>query len=153
MKPISILSALVLTAFIAVSTATGAHAFLGMFGKYQQVTPENGTVAIALTEVNDGKAHYYSMNAGDRDIRFFVIKSQDDVLRAAFDACDVCYREGKGYDQDGESMICNNCGQRFHSSRINEVKGGCNPAPLTRTIKGDKLIITQADIMTGAGYF
>jgi len=79
-----------------------------------------------------------------------VIKSEDNVLHAAFDAC---YREGKGYDQDGDSMICNNCGQPFHSSRINVVQGGCNPAPLMRTLKGENLIITQADLLAGAGYF
>ena len=30
-------------------------------------------------------------------------------------------------------MVCNNCGQKFSSDLINEIKGGCNPAPLERT--------------------
>ena len=72
---------------------------------------------------------------------------------AAFDACDVCFREKKGYDQDGEFMVCNNCGMRFHSSRINEVQGGCNPSPLTRVFDDKTITIKAKDIMAGRGYF
>ena len=50
-------------------------------------------------------------------------------------------------------MICRNCGRRFDSIRINEVKGGCNPAPLKRRIEGNRLIIEKADILEGLRYF
>jgi uncharacterized membrane protein len=50
-------------------------------------------------------------------------------------------------------MICNNCGQRFHSSRINVVKGGCNPAPLERNVIGNNLVITVADVLPGSRFF
>jgi uncharacterized membrane protein len=82
-----------------------------------------------------------------------VVKSADGVLRAAFDACDVCWPAGKGYAQDGDFMICRNCGLRFHSTKVNEVKGGCNPAPLERRIENGKLIIRVSDILEGKSYF
>jgi uncharacterized membrane protein len=50
-------------------------------------------------------------------------------------------------------MICNNCGRRFHSSRINVVEGGCNPAPLRRQVVDDKLVILASDVVPGARYF
>jgi uncharacterized membrane protein len=50
-------------------------------------------------------------------------------------------------------MVCNNCDQRFRTDRINEVKGGCNPAPLERTVAGDRVVIAEADIAKGAWYF
>ena len=75
------------------------------------------------------------------------------LIRAAFDACDVCWPSGKGYYQDGDVMVCRNCGRRFASVKINEVKGGCNPAPLKRTITGDKLVIQTSDILAGKQYF
>ena len=75
------------------------------------------------------------------------------MIRAAYDACDVCWREGKGYYQDGDVMVCRNCGQRFASVKVNEIKGGCNPAPLERTVVGNKLVIKTADILQGARYF
>ena len=102
----------------------------------------------------NGKARFYSYPAGNGvDVKYFVLKSSDGVIRAAFDACDVCFREGKGYTQKGDFMVCNNCGRRFASVRVNEVQGGCNPAPLTRKIKGDKLVLQVNDILQGKQYF
>jgi uncharacterized membrane protein len=102
----------------------------------------------------NGDARYYSHPVGNGvTIKYLVLKSSDGVIRAAFDACDVCWREGKGYAQKGDYMICRNCGRRFASVRINDVQGGCNPAPLTRTIKGDKVVLQVKDILEGGKYF
>ena len=38
-------------------------------------------------------------------------------------------------------MVCNNCGQQFDSSKINELKGGCNPSPIERTVEGQELVL------------
>lgn len=110
-------------------------------------------LSIPIDEVNDGKAHYYSIDLDGKEIRFFVVRSKDGIIRAAFDACDVCYRAKKGYAQQGDFMVCNNCGMRFHSTRINVVKGGCNPSPLERRTEGDKLIISLDAVKSGAMYF
>ena len=101
----------------------------------------------------DGKARHFDFKDGEHTIRYFVIKSADGVLRAAFDACDVCWPAGKGYYQDGDVMVCRNCGRKFVSSKVNEVKGGCNPAPLNRRVEGDMLVIEADDIRAGRGYF
>ena len=71
---------------------------------------------------------------------------------AAIDACDVCYKAGKGYYQEGDNMVCRNCGRRFASNRINDVKGGCNPAPLNREVQGANLVITMKDINANKWY-
>lgn len=107
-----------------------------------------------VAQFADGKARHYSFSApGGITIKYFIIKSSDGVIRAAFDACDVCWASGKGYQQDGDAMICRNCGKRFVSKLVNESKGGCNPAPLKRTVKGDKLVIQTKDILEGRHYF
>lgn len=144
----AVLAALVL----AVSFAGNAHALFG-FGKYSSLEAEGGVVTIPIEDVNDGKAHYYVFEKDGFEVKFFLLKSGDGVIRAAFDACDVCFREKKGYSQDGEFMVCNNCGMRFHSSRINEVKGGCNPSPLKRSYDDKAVTIEVRDIMAGRGYF
>jgi uncharacterized membrane protein len=110
-------------------------------------------VSMPAATFDDGKAHYFEHKHGNITIRYFVVKSADGVLRAAFDACDVCWPEGKGYAQDGDFMVCRNCGQRFHSTRVNEVKGGCNPAPLERRVENKMLIILVRDILEGKTYF
>ena len=60
--------------------------------------------------------------------------------------CDVCYPNKKGYAQQGDLMVCNNCGQQFDSNQINELKGGCNPSPIERTVKGKTLVLKTSDI-------
>jgi len=102
---------------------------------------------IPIADINNGKAHYFKVKADDGIIvSFFVLKSSDGVIRTAIDACDVCYRSGKGYVREGDFMVCANCGRKFSSTRINEVMGGCNPAPLKRTISGKSLVIEMKDI-------
>jgi len=140
---------------IVVGIVVSAFAFGGKnsFEPSQAVKATGGVVKIPLSQVNDGAAHFFYYTARGRDIRFFVLKSSDGVIRAAFDACDVCYREKKGYSQEGDFMICNNCRNRFPSTKINVLKGGCNPAPLEKTVSGSALSIKVQDILKGETYF
>ncbi len=101
----------------------------------------------------DGKAQHFQYADQGIVIKYFILKSSDGIIRAAFDACDVCWKAGQGYYQDGDEMVCRNCGQRFASIRINEVKGGCNPAPLARKVSGDNVVIRAEDILEGKKYF
>ena len=101
----------------------------------------------------DGKARHFEHKHENLTIRYFILKSSDGVIRAAFDACDVCWPANKGYFQQGDNMICRNCGRRFASVLVNEVKGGCNPAPLTRRVEGNNLVLQVKDILEGKQYF
>ncbi|RMG51759.1 MAG: DUF2318 domain-containing protein [Gammaproteobacteria bacterium] len=122
-------------------------------GGVRSVQADNGAVRLKAADFEDGKARFFEYNGRSGPIRFFVVKSTDGVIRAAFDACDVCYREKKGYTQVGDSMICNNCGQSFPTDRVNVVKGGCNPSPLPRQLANGQVIITVAALEQGATYF
>jgi uncharacterized membrane protein len=111
-------------------------------------------VSFAAADFADGKARFYQYPApGGITVRYFILQSSDGLIRAAFDACDVCWPANKGYRQEGDEMICNNCGRHFPSVRINEVKGGCNPAPLKRRVAGGRVFIRVADILEGSRYF
>jgi uncharacterized membrane protein len=112
-----------------------------------------GRVSYPLSLFDDGQAKHFDFQDGDQTIRYFVIKSADGVIRAAFDACDVCWPAGKGYYQEGDFMVCRNCGRKFASNLVNEVQGGCNPAPLKRTVENGMLVLHPDDIRSGAGYF
>jgi uncharacterized membrane protein len=114
---------------------------------------QDGAVRMPLSTFDDGAARFYAYRSEATTIEFFVLKSSDGVVRAAFNACDVCYAAGLGYHQEGDEMVCDNCGQRFPSGLINEVRGGCNPAPLERTVEGDELLIMADDILSGEWYF
>ena len=111
------------------------------------------TVSFPVSLFEDGKARHFEHVDGKFKIRYFILKSSDGVIRAAFDACDVCWPAGKGYYQEGDNMVCRNCGRRFASVLVNEVQGGCNPAPLNRSVENGKLIIQIKDIQEGRQYF
>lgn len=146
---------LLLVSLLLLVAATVAFAFnLPGMGKYDKVKPVNGSVVIPVSKVSDGKAHYYKFTDGGKEINFFVVKGSDGVLHTAFDACDVCFREKKGYEQQGDKMVCKNCGMKFASVRIGAASsGGCNPSHLPAKIDAANVSITVDDLKSGARFF
>ena len=134
------------------NTGPASPATLG-HDPYPLIAAQDGAVRVPLTTFDDYKAHFYTYMTNGRPVEFFVVKSQDGVVRAAFNACDVCFQAKLGYRQEGDVMICNNCGRRFPTDQINEVQGGCNPSPLTRTVSGDTIIILDTDLAQGLSFF
>lgn len=124
------------------------------FGKSEKVKGVNGTVSIRLAKVSDGKAHFSSYSVSGKEIGFFVVKAADGSIRTAFDACDVCYREKKGYEQRGDSMLCKNCNKKFAIARIGQgSSGGCNPSSLNSRLVNGNVVISVNDIKGGTRLF
>jgi uncharacterized membrane protein len=150
-KNFSVTAILLLLTAVILNGCSGSNSAAGNSGGL--LTPVNGVLQIPVASISDSKAHHFQVKSEDGTmVTFFVLKSADGVLRAAIDSCDVCYRSGLGYYQDGDNMICKNCGQKFASNKINVIKGGCNPAPLNRTVDGDKLVIQMKDINMNSWY-
>ena len=111
-------------------------------------------IAYPVKNFQNGKTQFYQYKTSDGiTIKYFILKSSDGVIRAAFDACDVCWPQGKGYFQKDDYMVCRNCGRRFASVKVNVNTGGCNPGALKREVVGDKLVIQVKDILEGKRYF
>lgn len=128
--------------------------FAFSLGKYEKVKASAGTVSIPLSKLADGKTHFYRIDDNGKEIAFFVVKAPDGSYRTAFNACDVCYHEKKGYEQVGNAVVCKNCNKRFAINRIgpHEV-GGCNPSYLPSQISGNAITISMADLKAGARFF
>jgi len=128
-------------------------------GKYEKVKASNGLVTISAAKLSDGKAHFYKLADGGKEIAFFAVKAADGSYKIAFDACDACYKSKKGYEQQGDKqagdkMNCKNCNQKFAISRLGpNASGGCNPGYLPHQLSGSSILIKVADIKGGAGYF
>ena len=143
-----------LVAAVCLAVAPRAHAFLGLSGGgAANVLSVGGEVTIPVAAVDDGKAHYFTYRAGGKYLDFFVLRGDDGRIRAAFDACDVCSPEGRGFSRQGDYMVCNFCGQRFRSDRINARDGGCNPVPLRLDVADGDVHIAVADLAAGKPYF
>ena len=117
----------------------------------KEVTAQNGSVQISLSEVTDGTLHYYKYNASNVWIRFFVVKAQSGNIKTAFDCCEAC--GPAGYDQSGNELVCKKCGLKFNIENIGIVVGGCNPIPLNATFSASDVIISVSDIESGRQYF
>lgn len=112
-----------------------------------------GAVRLPLADVAGEAAHFYAFLVGEEVVEIFVLWTSDNVIRTAFNACDVCYKARLGYRQDGAFMVCQNCGTRFESTKIGLVSGGCNPAPFPARVEGEELVFSAADLAAGLKYF
>ena len=143
----------VIVALLVGVTSVFAFSLPGM-GKYQKAKAVNGVVIIPVAKVSDGAGHFYRFTDNGKEIGFFIIKGSDGAFHTAFDSCDVCFKEKKGYFQQGDFMVCKNCNQRFASNRIGpHAVGGCNPSYLASATFGSNVVINAADLQAGAKYF
>ncbi|MFH0791596.1 MAG: Fe-S-containing protein [bacterium] len=118
---------------------------------------------IKLDTPTDNQAQFYNVKmpaspVGGPDgkiIYFFVVKDKNGVYRAAANACAVCFKTYKGFRQEGNEIVCNNCGNRYPIEKIATEKGGCNPGPINPNleVRNGKIIIKQVDIEQVANLF
>jgi Membrane iron-sulfur containing protein FtrD-like len=115
-------------------------------------SPTAAAVSIPLAKVAQ-KASFYAIDSGGTQVKFFVMKASDGKIRNAFDACQVCFSQKKGYHQEGDQIVCNNCGRRFDSALIGIERGGCNPVPFETTTSSGNLVIAATALQTGVTLF
>jgi uncharacterized membrane protein len=109
----------------------------GSFGSKDAITSNSGNLVILKSEVS-GTAKFYSYNVGNTKMEVLAVKAPDGTIRTAFNTCQVCYSSGRGYyKQEGDELVCQNCGNRFKTSQVEIIKGGCNPVPILKDNKTD----------------
>jgi hypothetical protein len=116
----------------------------------------NGEIKLTASIFSDNQARFYNVKMPDNKvIYFFVVKDKNGIYHAAANACQVCFSVRKGFHQEGNEIVCDNCGNRYPLEKIATEKGGCNPAPINPnlTVKDGKLTIKQAELQEVAGFF
>jgi hypothetical protein len=121
--------------------------------QYTPVIAENGEVKVQLSALQGSTASYFVYNADGKDLKFIALRASDGTVRVSLDACQACYHAKLGYRQNGEAMICNNCGMRFKSTDVGRITGGCSPIPLKNSQDGKTLTVKVKDLEEGAKYF
>lgn len=83
-------------------------------------------------------AKFYKYASGNVKMEVMAVKASDGSIRTALNTCQVCYDSGRGYyKQQGNYLVCQNCGNRFSVDQIEKIKGGCNPVPVLEEDKTD----------------
>jgi high-affinity iron transporter len=99
---------------------------------------QNNQVRISLSELTDQSLHFYTADVNGTVVRFLVIHQINGNYATALDACQICGRNG--YRQEGQNIICRNCGASIYVPSIGE-HGGCNPIPVKSTVAGGEVIV------------
>jgi uncharacterized membrane protein len=103
----------------------------------QAETIKNGDLRILKKEVTS-KAKFYPVTVDGVKMEVVAVKASDGSIRTAFNTCQVCFDSGRGYYiQEGAELVCQNCGNRFQIDRVEKIKNGCNPVPITADLKTD----------------
>lgn len=106
---------------------------------------EGGSLNISTKDLSE-KAKFYSVEVDGTEMEIIAVKDSDGTIRTAFNTCQVCYDSGKGYyKQEGDELVCQNCGNKFTMDQVGTVAGGCNPWPIleeNETITNDEVQIS-----------
>jgi uncharacterized membrane protein len=90
----------------------------------------NADVVIEKNTLSE-KARFIPVEVDGTKLEIIAVVAPDGTIRTAFNTCQVCYDSGRGfYKQDGDVLVCQNCGNRFKMSQVEVESGGCNPVPL-----------------------
>jgi len=111
------------------------------------VAAQNGEVQIPVAQLADSTLHFYSADIGNTTVRFMVVHEATGQYVTALDACEIC--GSKGYKQEGQNVICRNCGAVIYIPSIGQ-KGGCNPIPVKSRVEGETVIVNLSDLAGSA---
>lgn len=88
-------------------------------------------------------ASFYPINVDGTEMEVIAIRDDDGDIRTAFNTCEVCYSSGKGYYvEEGDYLVCQNCGNKFTAEDIGTEAYGCTPWP----ILDDEKTVTDSTI-------
>ena len=108
---------------------------------------ENGSVSIPVTDLADSNLHYFTADSGGTILRFLVIRKGDGDYAVALDACQIC--GWSGYRQQGQNVICRNCGAAIYVPSIGQA-GGCNPVAVKARVEAGKVTVDLAALAESA---
>jgi len=113
---------------------------------------KDADLVISISEIST-KANFYPVEIDGTELEVLAVEAPDGSIRTAFNTCQVCYSSGRGYyEQDGDVLVCQNCGNRFRMDQIEIESGGCNPVPIfdtNKTVTEDSIIISK-ELLTEA---
>lgn len=115
------------------TTATAYGKVENVMAAASSTTKTTEKKASKATDDKEDKKETTKIEKGDS----LTIKTDDlsedaeGIVRTAFNTCQICYDSGNGYyKQEGDKLVCQNCGNSFAMDQVGETAGGCNPYPI-----------------------
>jgi len=166
MRPTVITAAIAVIAVIGILAVKGSGAKGEAANKAAQapaaavsvtVAPAaNGDLIIAISDISS-TAKFYPVEIDGTKLEVIAVKAPDGTIRTAFNTCQVCYSSGRGYyKQEGNVLVCQNCGNRFGMDQVEVLSGGCNPVPIfpeNKTVDATNITISKDFLAEAKGIF
>jgi uncharacterized membrane protein len=133
-----------------------AERFLsGPRSRFERVAPDpRGEVTIDLAGFSPQEVRFYRfLNSGNQEVRFLVGRDERGAFQVAFDASDSDYKMKRGFRAGDGWVVNNKCDSSFRLTEVNAHPSPCAPVPLHHRILGERLLLTEADILEGWRYF
>ncbi|TAL22246.1 MAG: DUF2318 domain-containing protein [Nitrospirae bacterium] len=121
--------------------------------EHKVITAKEEVISIPVSEVKDGKVHFFTYKKSGKRINFFIRTDGAGKLSAFFDACYICYKKKKGYREEGADLICNECKLKFRIADEVWENKDCSPILLKSKTGDGNLIIKTEDIEKGIKLF
>lgn len=101
-------------------------------------------IVINKSEITE-TVEFIPAKAGKINMEVMAVKASDGAIRTAFNTCQVCNGSPRAYyKQEGDVVVCQNCGNRFGMDMIEQQRGGCNPVPIDeKTETEDTITISR----------
>lgn len=95
-----------------------------------QIISQGESLVIPTSEVTT-TASFYPIEVDGTQMEVLAVRDSQGTIRTAFNTCQICYASGRGYYvQQGNALVCQNCGNRFTVDQVEIQTGGCNPWPI-----------------------
>jgi uncharacterized membrane protein len=150
--PVGIASVLVVAIVVAAIAFSGTN---GGTGGAPTVFKDRDVV-IPISDISK-TATFYPVEIDGTTMEVLAVTAPDGTIRTAFNTCEVCYDSGRGYyKQDGDALVCQNCGNRFKTSQIEVQSSGCNPWPIfdeDKTVDSENITVSKEFLTEAKGVF
>ena len=142
---------LILTAVGIVCVAVVAVIIGGGLGNSAEIPDTGSEIASGgyltiLTAEIGSAASFYPITVDGMQMEVLAVRASDGTIRTAFNTCQNCYTSGAGYYvQQGDDLVCQNCGFHFTPDQVEIQSGGCNPWPIfteNKTVTEDEIQIS-----------
>lgn len=118
-----------------------------------KVTLADGNLQVAVDSLG-AQVTFIDHDSNGTAMQMMLYKEDDGTVHGALNTCQVCAGSPYAYfEQEGNDVVCQNCGNHFSVNAIGDVHGGCNPVPLEMSEEGKYVLIDTAILDENAAAF
>ena len=150
-----LLSLIAAVSMLLALSACGGSSKSGAEGGFRDAELDaNGDIVIREEDVGENAA-FINYDAGGVTVQLLAIRDSGGTVRIGYNTCQSCSPSPYAYFiQDGDKLVCQNCGLSFTAENVGAGGGGCNPMAVTDAVRdGGTITVPAAGALAVADRF